>query len=157
MLRHAHFYMKGGKQTFAAVCLEVCSARQTGLVQTQLSLMQHCFATAAREFRWRGKFPQTSRSILSEQVESKQSLSALQKPAYKNVSTHSYQPPTDDQKGRASIFHLSMQLNARAACPNRIALAAPRMCALAAGTAKSIQVCLHIHSKGYSRSRVFLW
>jgi hypothetical protein len=26
MLRHAHFYMKGGKRSFAARCIEVCYA-----------------------------------------------------------------------------------------------------------------------------------
>jgi len=26
MLRHAHFYMKGGNRTFAALCIEVCCA-----------------------------------------------------------------------------------------------------------------------------------
>jgi hypothetical protein len=26
MLRHAHFYMKGGKRSFAALCIEVCCA-----------------------------------------------------------------------------------------------------------------------------------
>jgi hypothetical protein len=31
MLRHAHFYMKGGKQTFAAVCLEVRCADKPDL------------------------------------------------------------------------------------------------------------------------------
>jgi hypothetical protein len=31
MLRHAHFYMKGGKRTFAALCMEVCYADKPDL------------------------------------------------------------------------------------------------------------------------------
>ena len=31
MLRHAHFYIKGGKQTFAAVTIEVCFADEAAV------------------------------------------------------------------------------------------------------------------------------
>ena len=48
MLRHAHFYMKGGKEPFAALCIEVCCAGQSGLVHVQLLLAQKPFAYATK-------------------------------------------------------------------------------------------------------------
>lgn len=41
MLRHAHFYRKGGMQTFAAICSEVCFADKAdlSLSRTMTALM----------------------------------------------------------------------------------------------------------------------
>lgn len=47
MLRHAHFYMKGGMQTFAAVCIEVHFAGQN---RFSLRLRRWLHSNALRTF-----------------------------------------------------------------------------------------------------------
>jgi hypothetical protein len=39
MLRHAHFYIKGGERTFAAVCVEVCYAEYTLATHAQIAAL----------------------------------------------------------------------------------------------------------------------
>jgi hypothetical protein len=54
MLRHAHLYMKGGLRPFAALCMEVCCAGQSGLVQVRLLLTQHSLSVEASFLLRRG-------------------------------------------------------------------------------------------------------
>jgi hypothetical protein len=81
MLRHAHFYIKGGNRTFAAVTIKVCNAGQSGLVQARLMLTQKNLACAASLVWQCSIFHQSGHSILSRETSFKSNVrGATQQP-----------------------------------------------------------------------------
>jgi hypothetical protein len=52
MLRNAHFYMKGGEPTFAALCIEVCCADQDEAALAAIGARFWCCALTLAECIW---------------------------------------------------------------------------------------------------------